>query len=121
MAIAIATQNINKALGSLDDVYKAIAPPASGAPVDSAALAGKLNAMIETLVAVNESGKGMDELSMLEIPVDLFRFIDEDEGNNLDVYQIEAVASTEQKANKLADRIAYLENFEDSVKKEISK
>ena len=119
----LVTQSLNKALGSLDDIYKTIAPTytdkTAGAPIDSMALAGKLNATIEALAAVNESGMGMDELSMLEIPVDVFRYIDEDDGKNLDVYQIEAVAYAEQKAKKLADRIAYLEKFENAIKKKV--
>ena len=60
---------------------------------------------MESLAAVHEEGRSMNESSMIQIPIALFDHLDNPEGSNPELYQMLMMGEAEQRAATLKQKI----------------
>jgi hypothetical protein len=103
---------ISTSLKALVDLQKGVK---TDALEDSVSLANKFNNLAESLQQVHLAGKNMDHSSLLEIPVELLLFLEGGEVSNPDLYQQRSLDNHEKLANRLSDRIEYLQGLKSAV------
>jgi hypothetical protein len=62
----------------------------------------------DSLQALYQCGKGMDELSLFPVPVDLLELL-ESETSNPELYRIRAYEEIEARSTEVAKRLHYLQ------------
>ena len=67
------------------------------------------NELIDSLAAMHEEGRSLDETSMFPVPLDLFSHLDSAADNNPELYRLKLIEQSDDHAATLNDKIAYLD------------
>lgn len=105
---------VSAALNNLEEVKKLMINETVSS--QSALLTQRLNIFVDSLNELHEAGKQIDEMTMVQIPIDMFHYLDSNDTIvNPDLYQHKAHQDLEEKTRLTADRIAYLHNLDTSI------
>jgi hypothetical protein len=96
-----------KTMASLDDLDLSLKPDHVDTP---AIISTKINKLTLALNSINEAGKGMDDLSLFPVPIDMLEFLDGDISNP-ELYQFKTFEENEDRAKKLSERLLYLQTL----------
>ena len=64
---------------------------------------------MDSIAAIFEEGRSMDESSMIQIPLDLFEQLDNPGSNNPELYQVKMMEDAEARAANLKKKLSDLE------------
>lgn len=103
----------------LEELRKAIAGK-NDQIESSQVLSAKLNLFAGSLGQLFETGRAMDQASLLEIPLDMLTFLD-GETSNPELYYWHAIEEAEASCAKLQSRLVHLQSLKDSGPKDESK
>jgi len=110
-------ESILSSVAKIDELKKTLVVDSGGLNLTAPhpqLLSVKLNELSKCLKAMHSTGKNLNDLTAISVPIDIFNFLD-GEVSNPDLYQHKSLEDIEAKARLVGDRIQYLETLKDNI------
>lgn len=108
-----------KALEKIDELNNVLMSDKEELIGDTAGIGSRINDLISCFQMVYDSGTGMDELSLSNLPTEMFSYLDA-ERSNPELYQVKKNETIDANGKVISDRISYLQRVSSIVESSIN-